>query len=908
LKESLRGNFFQKVSSQFFLFFFSKETILITATEIRRKFLDYFAANGHAEVSSSSLVPREDPSLLFTNAGMVQFKKVFLGQDKRDYSRAATSQKCLRVGGKHNDLENVGRTARHHTFFEMLGNFSFGDYFKEEAIRLAWGFLTEEMKLPKDKLHATVFNDDDEAIELWKKISGLPAERIHRLGEKDNFWSMGDTGPCGPCSEILIDQGSHMTCGPDCGIGRCDCDRFLEIWNLVFMQYDQIEPGKRVPLPRPSIDTGMGLERIAGVCQGVYSNFDSDLFSPIIAATAKLAGVEYKKDDDTDTALRVIADHSRSMVFLIADSILPSNEGRGYVLRRLIRRAFRFGRLMGLKDPFLHKVCPVVVDVMGVQYPEIVEGMDFMTRVVREEEERFSVTLDKGLEILEDEMAAARKAGLSVISGEAAFKLYDTYGFPLDIITDVAGKQGFSVDEDGYKTCMAEQKARAKKAWKGSGETDIAGQFARLLETGVKSRFTGYGAASGESRVIALLGEDGLPRERIVQGEGGYAVFAATPFYGESGGQMGDKGLVETMTGSANVLDTLKPGAELTTHKVFVEEGELLLDQEARLMVDEELRQATARNHTATHLLHAALRKVLGEHVKQAGSLVGPDRLRFDFTHISQLSADEIRDIENEVNRAILADIGVTIETMGYEAAQSKGAMALFGEKYGDEVRVVAVPGVSTELCGGTHLTATGQAGGFSIVSEAGVAAGVRRIEGATGWNLLASYREARSELSELSDILRARPGELLEKLKALHAQAKALTKEKEQLQSKLASGQGRDLMDAMADVGGVKVLTVRVDGATVKALRDTMDDVRSKLPSGVACLAGAGEDGKVALILYVSKDLHGKFTAQSLIKDVSALVGGSGGGRPDLAQAGGTDAGGIDAALAKVKELVGKA
>jgi len=881
---------------------------VITATEIRRRFLDYFVANGHAEVSSSSLVPREDPSLLFTNAGMVQFKKVFLGQEKRDYTRAATSQKCLRVGGKHNDLENVGRTARHHTFFEMLGNFSFGDYFKEEAIRLAWGFLTEEMKLPKDKLYATVFRDDDEAIELWKKIANQPSERIFRLGEKDNFWSMGDTGPCGPCSEILIDQGEHMSCGPNCGIGKCDCDRFLEIWNLVFMQYDQIEPGNRVSLPRPSIDTGMGLERIAGVCQGVYSNFDSDLFSPIIAATADLAGVKYRTDEETDTALRVIADHSRSMVFLIADSILPSNEGRGYVLRRLIRRAFRFGRLMGLRDPFLHRVAPAVVEVMGVQYPEIVEGMDFMTRVVREEEERFSTTLDKGLDILEEEMAASRKNNVAVISGEAAFKLYDTYGFPLDIITDVAGKQGFSVDEQGYTACMAEQKARAKKAWKGSGESDIAGQFKKLLETGVKSRFVGYDTLEAESRVIGLMGEDGLPRERLVQGEGGYAVFASTPFYGESGGQAGDRGSVETMTGSADVLETLKPASELTTHQVFVNEGELLLDQEAKLIVNEELRMASARNHTTTHLLQAALRKVLGDHVKQAGSLVAPDRLRFDFTHISQITPEELSRIEDEVNQAILADIGVTREVMAYAQAQAKGATALFGEKYGDEVCVVEVPGVSSELCGGTHLRATGQAGGFAILSETGVAAGVRRIEAATGWNMFSQFQAARQELNEVSDLLRAKPGELAERLKTLQAQVKSLTKDKEQLQGKLASGQGRDLMDSVEEIAGVKVLAAQVDGATMKSLRDTMDDVKSKMPSGVACLCGAGEDGKVALILYVSKDLHAKFTAQTLIKDVAALVGGSGGGRPDLAQAGGTDPAGVAAALEKVKELVAKA
>jgi alanyl-tRNA synthetase len=596
------------------------------------------------------------------------------------------------------------------------------------------------------------------------------------------------------------------------------------------------------------------------------------------------------------------------MVFLIADSILPSNEGRGYVLRRLIRRAFRFGRLMGLRDPFLHKVCPTVVEVMGVQYPEIVEGSDFMARVVREEEERFSTTLDKGLEILEEEMAAARTAGAAVISGEAAFKLYDTYGFPLDIIADVAGKQGFSVDEAGYKACMDEQKARAKKAWKGSGEQDISGQFKKLLETGLKSRFVGYDTLETKSRVIALLGEDGLTRERLIQGEGGYAVFAQTPFYGESGGQAGDRGVVETMTGSADVLETLKPSPELTAHQVFVGEGELLLDQEATLSVNEELRLASARNHTATHLLHAALRKVLGEHVKQAGSLVAPDRLRFDFTHISQLTPDELTRIEEEVNQAILADIPVMHEVMGVRQAQAKGAMALFGEKYGDEVRVVEVPGVSMELCGGTHLKASGQAGGFTILSESGVAAGVRRIEAATGWNLLSHLRTMRRAMDEASELLRARPEEVAEKLKAMQAQVKALTKDKEQLQAKLASGQGRDLMDSVEDVAGVKVLTAPVAGATMKSLRDTMDDVRSKLPSGVACLAGAGEDGKVALILYVSKDLHGRFTAQSLIKDVSALVGGSGGGRPDLAQAGGTDPAGIDAALAKVKELVGKA
>ncbi|MEG6551280.1 alanine--tRNA ligase, partial [Desulfocurvibacter africanus] len=538
------------------------------ASEIRQKFLDYYKRQGHEIVSSSGLVPKDDPSLLFTNAGMVQFKKVFLGQERRPYNRATTAQKCLRVGGKHNDLENVGRTARHHTFFEMLGNFSFGDYFKADAIRFAWEFLTEELKLPKERLYVTVFRDDDEAEELWQKVAGVPKERIYRLGEKDNFWSMGDTGPCGPCSEILIDQGQHMSCGLQCGIGKCDCDRFLEIWNLVFMQYDQTENGTRVPLPRPSIDTGMGLERISAVVQGVFSNFDTDLFQQLIGHTANMAGVTYKANDETDTALRVIADHSRSAAFMITDGILPSNEGRGYVLRRLIRRAFRFGRLIGLRDPFLHSVCAKVVEAMGDAYPELHDNSSFMVRVVREEEERFGQTLDKGLDILEEELARLQEAGAKAISGEFAFKLYDTFGFPLDIVNDIAEKRGFSVDEPGYKACMTEQKVRAKKAWKGSGETDIASRFHDLLAAGLTSEFVGYQDLEAESRVVTILDEQGKPATRLTQGHGGWVVFAATPFYGESGGQGGDRGTVSTMTGDADVLDSLKPSQNLTVHKV----------------------------------------------------------------------------------------------------------------------------------------------------------------------------------------------------------------------------------------------------------------------------------------------------------------------------------------------------
>jgi alanyl-tRNA synthetase len=878
---------------------------MMTANEIRAKFLEFFVANGHQQVSSSPLVPREDPSLLFTNAGMVQFKKVFLGQDKPGYKRATTSQKCLRVGGKHNDLENVGRTARHHTFFEMLGNFSFGDYFKEDAIRFAWTFLTEVIGLDKSRLYATVYLDDDEAHGLWKKVAGLSDERIYRLGEKDNFWSMGDTGPCGPCSEIMYDRGAEIACGPDCGIGSCDCDRFLEIWNLVFMQYDQIDKETRVALPRPSIDTGMGLERIAAVVQGVHSNFDIDLFQTIIATAASIAKVAYGDNDEHDTALRVIGDHSRSVAFLLADGVMPSNEGRGYVLRRLIRRALRFGKLIGLSDPFLYKTAGTVVDVMGDAYPELVASREFMERVVREEEERFGVTLDKGLAILGEELDRMEAAGEKTITGQFAFKLYDTYGFPLDIVNDVAGKRGIVADEDGYRASMAEQKARAKKAWKGSGETDPAVLFLELLESGMKSRFVGYETLFAQSRVNALISAEGQAVERLTVGETGYMVSAVTPFYGESGGQAGDVGKVSTLTGDAAVLGTVKAGPELTAHHIRVETGEILLDQEAELAVDAPTRMATARNHTTTHLLHKALKNVLGGHVNQAGSLVAPDRLRFDFTHVSAMTPEELSRVEDEVNAAILLDAPVVTEVLAIEAARAKGATALFGEKYGDEVRVVEVPGVSMEFCGGTHLSATGQAGSFLILSEAGVAAGTRRIEAATGLNTLAQMRSMRAERDEALHLVKARPGELVGRVKKLQDEIKALGKEKEQLAAKLASGQGRDLLRGLEDIGGVKVLCAKVDAPNVKALREAMDDLRSKVPSGVIAIAAEQEGGKVSLIVAVSKDLHGRFTAPALIKDAAAAVGGSGGGRPDMAQAGGTDPAGIDEAFSRLKAAV---
>ena len=880
---------------------------MLTTNEIRRRFLAFYKERGHEIVRSSSLVPKDDPSLLFTNSGMVQFKKIFQGLEKRAYSRATTAQKCLRVGGKHNDLENVGRTARHHTFFEMLGNFSFGDYFKEDAIRFAWEFITKELKLPKDKLYATIFLDDDEAHALWLKHTEIPAERIIRMGEKDNFWRMGDTGPCGPCSEILIDQGEHMTCGPDCGIGKCDCDRFLEIWNLVFMQFNELAPGKREPLPKPSIDTGMGLERISAVCQGVYSNYDTDLFANIINTACELAGVTYSKSapdtNDVDTALRVIADHSRSMAFMVADGIMPSNEGRGYVLRRLIRRAYRFGRLIGMPSAFLYMTVDSVVVQMGEDFPELMASREFLARVIREEEERFEKTLDKGLALLEDALSGLEEQARLQIPGDVAFKLYDTYGFPLDIINDVSEKRGFSVDEDGFRKHMAEQKERAKAAWKGSGETDIAARFSVLLEEGLRGSFTGYDSLHGESRIIALLDAEGGRVDALRTGAKGYCVTGSTPFYGASGGQEGDTGSLEAALGKAEVTDTQKPGPDLTVHRITVKEGEILLDAEVALTVEEGARLASARNHTCTHLLHAALHDVLGQHARQAGSLVSPDRLRFDFNHISAMTPEEIAAVERRVNAAIMADRPLKVDHCSYDEAIGSGAVALFGEKYGDSVRVVSIEGESTELCGGTHLERTGQAGFFAILSESGVAAGVRRIEAATGWNALALFNEQRAELEQARPLLKSRPGELPQRIQSLQEDARSLRKELEKVIAKAASDVGKNLMDTVEMVGDVPLLAARTAAPGIKALRELVDDVRSKMPSGVICLTAEEGEGKVSMILAVTRDLHGRFTAPVLIKEAAAAIGGSGGGRPEMAQAGGNNAAGIEEAFAALKK-----
>ncbi|MBP3730022.1 MAG: alanine--tRNA ligase, partial [Mailhella sp.] len=781
---------------------------MLKAKDIRRMFLEYFKNNGHAVVASSSLVPRDDPSLLFTNAGMVQFKKLYLGQEKRPYNCAATSQKCLRVSGKHNDLENVGRTARHHTFFEMLGNFAFASYFKREAIGFAWKFITEELRLPKDKLYVTVYRDDEEAFRLWQEVAGLSPDRIFRMGEKDNFWTMGDTGPCGPCSEIYIDQGEDMACGPDCGIGKCDCDRFLEIWNLVFTQYDQKEPGVRVPLEHPNIDTGMGLERIAAVCQGKRSNFDCDLFQDIIQYAADLAGVAYSfsapDTNDIDTALRVIADHSRAAAFMIADGILPSNEGRGYVLRRLIRRALRFSTLMGVHDAFLYKTVGKVVEVMGDDYPELREHAEFLSRVVHEEENRFRVTLDKGLALLDNELARLSGEGCSVIPGDVAFKLNDTFGFPLDIVADVAYKRGFTVDEEGFRAKMQEQKQRARAAWKGSGEKDLANRFKGLLEEGIQSVFAGYETLKCNARIVALLDGDALPAEVLKAGEKGYIVTNQTPFYGASGGQCADTGTMEAPGGKAVVADAIKPMPTLTVHQVEVTEGEILADQEVSLAVNAGLRMAAARNHTCTHLLQAALREVLGAHVHQAGSSVTPDGLRFDFTHIAAMTSEEIAAAERKVNAMIMADHPVSTTEMDHDEAVKSGAMALFNEKYGDKVRVVSIgqeneAPCSLELCGGTHLDRTGQAGSFAIVSESSVASGVRRIEAVTGWKAYDLMAERRGELNAIAAQLKVSPAELASRIESMQKEIRELRRSLEKAQ---AAGRG-NLMDNAEEIAG---------------------------------------------------------------------------------------------------------
>jgi alanyl-tRNA synthetase len=869
----------------------------VKASEIRSRFLKFFEAEQHQIVASGPLIPANDPTLFFTNAGMVPFKDVFTGREKRPYTRATSVQKCLRVSGKHNDLENVGHTARHHTLFEMLGNFSFGDYFKEDAVRMAWAFLTEELGIDKDRLWITVFEEDDEAFELWAKVPGVDRSRIQRLGEKDNFWSMGDTGPCGPCSEIFFDHGPEY--GEDGG-PETESDRYVEIWNLVFMQFERAADGSKTSLPRPSIDTGMGLERVAAVMQGVYNNYDTDVFVPLIDKAAEIAGVQTGEDGDTDTALRVIADHARATGFLIADGVMPSNEERGYVLRRIMRRAIRYGVTIGLKQAFLSEVVDTLIDGMGDVYPELSSRSDFIREVVKSEEERFSQTLDKGLSLL-DQATKALGDGAS-LPGDVAFKLHHTVGFPLDLTRLICSERGLCIDEDGYAACMEAQRAAGRAAWKGSGSDAISDVFHTLGNQGIQSTFTGYTTDNGVSEVLALV-KDGAAADKL--SSEGAVVVQATPFYAESGGQIGDTG---TLTGegfSAQVLDTQSPVSGIIVHSVRLLSGEIQTGASATLTVDDARRDAIRLNHTATHLLHAALRRVLGEHVLQKGSMVGPDRLRFDFSHHKGLTAQELAEVEDQVYAQILANQAVGTETCTMDEAQTRGAMALFGEKYGDEVRVVEVDGFSTELCGGTHARRTGDIGMFKIISESSVAAGVRRVEAQTGLGAWQTARSQEAAAQAAAAELRTRPEALAEAITRIVEDRKQLEREVERLKTEMARAQTGDLTDQAKQMDGFKVLAAELD-ADPKTLREEADRLREQLGTGVVVL-GSRHGGAVKLVVTVSKDIAGKKVhAGDLIREVAKMVGGGGGGRPDMAQAGGKDPDALPAALQKVYELVG--
>lgn len=876
---------------------------MITGNEIRMRFLKYFEQRNHTVVPSSSLIPHHDPTLLFANAGMNQFKDLFLGREKRDYVRATSAQKCVRAGGKHNDLENVGRTARHHTFFEMLGNFSFGNYFKAEAIHYAWEFLTKEMCLPADKLWVTVFREDDEAYEIWRNQIGVPESRIVRMGEKDNFWSMGDTGPCGPCSEILIDQGEEMSCGEECGIGLCDCDRYLELWNLVFMQFDHDAEGNLNPLPKPSIDTGMGLERITAVVQGVHSNYDCDLLRGIIAFVEKLSGKTYGTDENDDVSMRVIADHSRATAFLISDGVLPSNEGRGYVLRRIMRRAARHAKMLGFQGPVLYRTACGVMESMAGAYPELVERVDYVAKVVKNEEERFMQTLDNGLRILNDEVEKLKKKQESVVPGEVVFRLYDTYGFPVDLTADIVKGEGFTLDEEGFEASMERQRQKAREHWKGSGEEAVSAIYRKLSEEGIQSEFTGYHALTDYATVLVIL-KEGEQVEKARQGDKVEIITSATPFYGESGGQMGDRGEISTGSARVRVLDTKRPLADLTVHVGEVLSGTFKKGEAADLTVEGATRQATALNHTATHILQAVLIKVLGDHVKQAGSLVTPERLRFDFTHFSALSAEQITRVEVEVNRRIRENQQIETREMSKEQAVAAGATALFGEKYGDTVRVVRMGEFSMELCGGTHAQASGDIGLFKILQETGIAAGVRRIEAVTGTRALEIVQQQERALDKLADLLKSDPDHLELRLQKLLERQKELEREVESLHGKLSADQAGQLLSQVREVAGIKMLAARVDAMDGKGMRELADQLRDRLQSGIIVL-GCVFSGKANLLAAVTKDLTDRLHAGKLIGVLAERVGGRGGGRPDLAQAGGNQPEHLSGALEAAEGLI---
>jgi alanyl-tRNA synthetase len=861
------------------------------SSEIRTSFLEYFRSQGHTIAPSSSLVPANDPTLLFVNSGMVQFKETFLGREKRPYVRATTSQRCVRAGGKHNDLENVGYTARHHTFFEMLGNFSFGDYFKKDAIGYAWELLTKVYRLPPGRLWTTVYETDDEAYDLWTKMIGVPADRCVRIGDKpggqkyqsDNFWQMADTGPCGPCSEIFYDHGPGIEGGPP-GSADADGDRYIEIWNLVFMQFNRDDAGVLHPLPKPSVDTGMGLERVAAVLQGVHSNYEIDLFQHLIGAAARETG----QKPLANPSLNVIADHIRACSFLIVDGVIPGNEGRGYVLRRIIRRAIRHGYKLGQKRPFFHRLVADLDRAMGAAFPELSKAQERVAQVLRQEEERFAETLEKGMAVLEGALASGEK----LLDGETAFRLYDTFGFPVDLTADICRERGVRLDMAGFEASMSEQRERARKSHRFGGG-------AGLDYSGAKTEFRGYDRLSVPASIVALYRE-GSAVEGLKAGESGVVVLDQTPFYAESGGQVGDQGELVGSSGTFSVSDTQKIQPEVFGHHGALKSGALKVGDKVEARVNIDLRRRTMRNHSVTHLMHKALREVLGSHVQQKGSLVDAEKTRFDFAHDKPVSEDEIRQVELKVNAEIMENTPTRAQVMPIEEAKRSGAVMLFGEKYGDEVRVLDI-GTSREFCGGTHVERTGDIGLFKIYSQSGVAAGIRRVEATTGANALAMVNGELQEFYEVAKRLRAQPGAVDSAVSSLLEEKRSLEKELGRLKSKMASSQGEDLADQAVDVKGAKVLAVTLDGADAKTLRDTMDKLKDRLKSA-AIVLGAVNDGKVALIAGVTQDLTAKLKAGELVNYVAQQVGGKGGGRPDMAQAGGTEPGKLPAALQSVK------
>lgn len=876
---------------------------MYSGNELRQKFVQFFQENGHTHVASSPLLPAGDPTLLFANAGMNQFKDVFLGLEQRPYRRAVTYQKCVRAGGKHNDLDAVGRTARHHTFFEMLGNFSFGDYFKREAIAYGWQFLTEWAGLPADQLYATIYENDDEAFTLWCEVVGLPPERIVRLGEKDNFWAMGDTGPCGPCSEILIDRGAEHACGPQCAIGVCDCDRWREIWNLVFMQYNRDAAGALTPLEKPGVDTGMGLERLASVVQGVYSNYDTDLLRPLITRIEAMSGKSYDPGP-AGLAFRVIADHARACTFLLADGVRFAGEGRGYVMRRILRRAVRYGRTLGFTEPFLHQVTPAVVELMRDAYPEVAEHQRLIVEEIRRDEERFFLTLEQGMRRLDEILAEMAAEQRSEIRGDDAFLLYDTFGFPLDIVQDVAWERGLGVDERGFEACMAEQRRRARAAHKVEYGAERLTTLAGVLVAVPATVFVGADTLQAEAQVLAVLSPDGQgtgagPGDRVL------VVLDRTPFYAEAGGQVGDTGLLSAAGLILRVEDTQKLPAGHYLHDATVESGQIERGMAVTAAVDEQRRRAIMQNHTATHLLHKALRLVLGDHVQQAGSLVAPERLRFDITQPTPLSAADIGAVEELVNDQISRATPVQWFETALKEARALGAMALFGEKYGDVVRVVRIGDFSLELCGGTHLSNVAGIGLFKIVAESGIGSGVRRIEAVTGRQALAHVHRLDDALAAVGSLLGCPPEAVVERVEELQEQLRRTGRELERLQAKLARAAAEQLLGQVTRVGEVPVVAAEVQAPGVDELRAMTDFLRDKLQSGVVVLA-AVSDGRVQLVAAATKDLTARGVhAGNLVRAVARAVGGGGGGRPDMAQAGGKNPAAVPGALAQVPELV---